>query len=405
MKNFLLYSLIFLFSISLPAFANESGNFGFLSEGIGISPKAAKTLGIEWLRPHPGTAVWNNVEPESGNFYWDELDDIVKNAQKKDLQLLITIWPYADWDQETCHKNGKEAAGFEYELPLLRDVPCNFGAYQNFLAKLVERYDDDGLDDMAGLKYKIKYWEVLNEPEFNSGGLVFFQGTADEYYQILKVSHEAIKSADKNSKVVLAGMAGTGSESQDFWAKVFNKDIKNYFDIGNIHSITSSSTSLNTRYYQKILAENKINKPYWLTEVQITGETQASDLVKGYVHAFKAGTKKIFYTIYQTDGSVDQNLADSALIYNNGKKTAYFAMQTLIKKIDGFSGVKKIAEGQYRFIVKGKKIYVVWGSGSVAPAELQDKNIIITNLQGEETAALDSSLTITEEPVFIEIVD
>ena len=44
--------------------------------------------------------------------------------------------------------------------------PCSMDDYKTFLLKLVDRYDGDGSNDMPGLTKPIKYWDVMNEPEF-----------------------------------------------------------------------------------------------------------------------------------------------------------------------------------------------------------------------------------------------
>lgn len=404
-----IFSTLFILAIFLTAVSAQAETaakrFGFLSQGIGITPKAAKEMGVSYLRPHPGQAVWNDLEPTAGEFNWDSLDETVLRAQKKDLNLLVTIWPFADWDQKVCHKNSDDAAGFEYELPLKRDVPCDFAAYRNFLTSLVERYDYDGQDDMPGLLYKVKYWEVLNEPEMtpeNSPGLIFFQGTAKEYAKILKQSYTAIKAADGESGVLLGGMAGTNDSAREFWADVFKENIKNYFDIGNIHSINSANPSLNARYYKKLLADNNISKPFWITEVQITSETQANDLVQGYTRAFKAGAQKIFYTIYKADNTVSDDLAESALIYSGKKKQSYYAFAALADKVDGFTKVVKVAEGQYKFKVADEWVYVLWGKSAV-PQELVEETLEVTDLYGQSSETAGSALIITEEPIFVTI--
>ncbi len=123
---------------------NKTSKFGFLSTGIGITPKSAKKMGTSWLRPHIGQAIWENIEKTKGTFTWTKMDKEVKNAQKYNSHLLVTIWPFAKWDQKTCHANLKKAKGFERELPTKRGKPCDYNAYKNFLTKLVERYDGDG---------------------------------------------------------------------------------------------------------------------------------------------------------------------------------------------------------------------------------------------------------------------
>ncbi|HID44067.1 MAG TPA: hypothetical protein EYP30_09930, partial [Archaeoglobaceae archaeon] len=70
--------------------------------------------------------------------------------------------------------------------------PCNMTDYKNFIRRLVERYDGDGIDDMPSLEIPIKYWEILNEPEMNEPHLTFYKGTPDRYVEILKASREEI---------------------------------------------------------------------------------------------------------------------------------------------------------------------------------------------------------------------
>ena len=190
----------------------ENNCIGFL---IG-APEEAETIALiegGWARPHPGPFVWEWVEEEKGKFNFDETDLWVEEAQKNNISILATIWPYADWDQERCHSKECEVTaedqfypkvkmGMKEGIPKLRCSPCEFDDYKNFLTKLVERYDGDGVEDMPGLKIPIKYWEILNEPELRESFLTFYKGTKEEYVEILKVSYETIKETCPGCKVV-----------------------------------------------------------------------------------------------------------------------------------------------------------------------------------------------------------
>ena len=35
----------------------------------------------QWVRPHPGPFVWNNIEKEKGIFSWDKADEYVTYSQ------------------------------------------------------------------------------------------------------------------------------------------------------------------------------------------------------------------------------------------------------------------------------------------------------------------------------------
>lgn len=398
---------------------NELSSFGFLAGGkTGIKPKAAVELKTPWLRPHPGKAIWGKIEKEKGKFNWQELDKIVKTAQKENLNLLITIWPYAAWDQNQCHKNLKKAKGFEKDLPKKRGAPCNYLAYKNFLKKLVERYDGDGKGDMKGLKYGIKYWEILNEPEMNKGNLIFFQGKADDYLKILKESYKTIKKADKNAKVVVAGMAGMSERSQKFWKRIFSKKGGKYFDIGNVHCLSCNVADLNATSYKNLLEKYNIHKPFWITEVQITSyepqqafvsqakseEEQAATIIKSYLQAYAAGAEKIFYSVYQAKENLPENLRYAALIEDGRLKPAYYAMKTMANKIDWFSKIEKIAQGQYKFTIGPRTVYILWQETETPeiPNELKGKTVIVTDMGGNVETKKGEEININPDPLFVE---
>ena len=101
MKKFLVILFSFLF---LTNFANSESRFGELTE---IFDERMRGQENQWVRPHPGPFVWSHIEPEKGDFYWDETDKYVKYAQDHNQKILATIWPFAKWDQITCNKKKK----------------------------------------------------------------------------------------------------------------------------------------------------------------------------------------------------------------------------------------------------------------------------------------------------------
>ena len=171
-------------------------------------------LGIRWDRPHPGPFIWGRIEPEKGKYSWWEVDRYVETVQSYNIATLATIWPFAE-------------------------------------------YDGDGIDDMPGLKYPIKYWEASNEPSMQSGFHTFFEGSSEDYLEVLKVTYEAVREADPEAKVLHAGMAGMEPSMISFWQPIF-KEGSSYFDIANIHSIGASS-ELNVPAFTRLLAKYNID--------------------------------------------------------------------------------------------------------------------------------------------------
>lgn len=287
----------------------ENNCIGFL---IGNPDEEAGTvadIGGGWARPHPGPFAWQWIEPVKGNFIFEGTDYWVRKIQENEIAILGTIWPYSDWDQAKCHSDECEVTPEHIfypkpeprrppmGIPISRCVPCNFDDYKNFVSRMVERYDGDGTNDMPGLKIPIKYWEVLNEPELAEVPITFFMGTQEEYVEILKASHEAIKSACPDCKVVQGGAQHSMPENLAWWGRVFDLGGSDYFDIANIHYINEGDlNTLNVEDFKGLLEGKGISKPIWVTEAQYKSEDQIEASVEG---SLKAGASKIFFTQFE----------------------------------------------------------------------------------------------------------
>ena len=358
------------------------------------------------------------------------------------------IWPYANWDQDTCHKDSKYlATGHlkESSEDLKMGAPCAMQAYASFLEKLVERYDGDGKDDMPGLKIPIKYWEIMNEPEMQGGStggagedLKFFVGTPKEYLEILKTSYETIKKADPQAKVAHAGMAGMQQNFQDFWDPIFKAGGGNYFDIANIHTISTDTRreDLYVIKFKKYLEKYGIaNKPIWVTEVQFGSlQDEPKDLpafekllARSSVFALAKGTDKLFYIENwlfwgnmpgpgekdkKEDGKMTQEM-EKAL-----QGSTHKVYLNLVNKINSFEKVEVLAEkfvegpgdpdgatsqiGQYKFINGSKVVYVLWGQATL-PSEISGK-VKVTDIYGEGEEVDAGSIILSDEPIFLELL-
>ena len=298
-----------------------NNKYGFLTGHPG-SEKEAKEFGARWVRPHTGPFLWDAMQENStAEFDFELTDEIVKDNQNLDLATLVTLWPFADWDQKQKanpeqYKVSEEDEFLQDEnekgekgnyLPLYRSNPYDWKAYQTWIKAVIERYDGDGENDMPGLKIPVKYWEVINEPDLTSpdeeeDSLCFYKEGPEEYATLLIKTNQAIKEADSGAKVLIAGAAGGSNQFVDFYRDVFkNKDAVKAFDIGNVHCISNDNfDSLNVEPYKELLAEFKINKPIWVTEAETMisedADINASQLHASVKKALSLGAKKFFFT-------------------------------------------------------------------------------------------------------------
>jgi len=294
-------------------------------------------------------------------------------------------------------------------------------AYRRFVSALVERYDGDGIGDMPGLKYPIKHWQVGFAPSLRGRYLVFFDGSSQDYLEVLIATYQAVKEADPEAKVLHATMGTMLPPQVSFWEPIFEKGSQ-YFDIASIQMVwplaefghaeldKTGLIAMAEGYvpeFKELLSKYGIDKPIWVTNAfyyphaDVSPEELGQILVKSYVSSFACGADKFFYERFKALLFEPPFFKQAALVSENGEKSpAYYGLKTLIEKLDKFTSAEKLAEGQYRFTVEGKAIYVLWGSGEI-PEEITGE-VLVTDIYGKETRTDSSAIKLTESPIFVE---
>jgi hypothetical protein len=310
-------------TLSLPKKITHN-KFGFLYSG-GEEGKLIKKYHAGWARPHTGPFVWGDIqETAEDSFDYSRTDALVLDLSRKKIGILATLWPFAEWDQtmrddaQECLVSGEdEFLPNEKEdsvgLSQYRCNPQDWSAYQNWVQNVVERYDGDGIQDMPGLKYPVKYWEAMNEPDLEgSETLDFFVGNAADYRDLLARTYSAVKAADPSANVLIAGAANVDPQNLDFYRDVFrSEEARNSFDIANVHCISSGDVpSLNVGPYKEMLAEFGLDsKPLWVTEAEtmVSGikREDARQLTASAKEAFRLGANRIFFTRFSLNSAKD----------------------------------------------------------------------------------------------------
>jgi len=159
--------------------------------------QAFREIGIKWVRI--GQIPWEKIErraPRNGKhmYNWRVLDMLVKEYQSAGFEhLQFNLSPRCKWALKRRTK-GPESAG-----PLKDEHLVSF---ERFMIAIVERYDGDGQDDMPGLRYPVLHFAAGSEMHHD----LYWQGTVEEYGELLKIAYKAAKTANPNCYVTLTGM-------------------------------------------------------------------------------------------------------------------------------------------------------------------------------------------------------
>ncbi|OGZ17385.1 MAG: hypothetical protein A2Z78_01285 [Candidatus Nealsonbacteria bacterium RBG_13_36_15] len=166
--------------------------------GVNFSQKHAKLLGLDWKEVYLAllddlrvknlkVAVhWDLIEPEDGKFNFEDLDWQIKEAEKREVKILLAVGMKAPrWPE--CHTPGwaKNLNKEQQQEKILR-----------MLKEITERY---------GNLSAIKYWQVENEPFFPFGECPWVDK------KFLKKEIELVKSLDFLKRSVIISDSGEGS--------------------------------------------------------------------------------------------------------------------------------------------------------------------------------------------------
>jgi hypothetical protein len=159
-------------------------------------------------------------------------------------------------------------------LDLPWDHPDNY--WGQFMRRLTAQY--------AG---RIDEWIIWNEPDIwnNQSKMEQWNGSVEQYYQLVKVAYQAAKSANPDCRIILAGL--TYWWDQQFGREQYLRRFLNvasndptarakgfYFDVASLHLYGNPRDLYDVPlYFKKVLQQFGLNKPIWITETNVTPGT------------------------------------------------------------------------------------------------------------------------------------
>lgn len=215
------------------AFAETANSkpFGVFNDMVveegGFSINEAIELGNQRTRL---ILLWKMVEPRKGKFNFALVDRIIEMHHRSEIKLLVTIQCISEWG--TKRPSEKETSA----------PPRDMSVYRRFLRKVASRY-----------KGKVEYWQIENEVyDTTLGKSKYWNGTKEEYIELLKNAHDEIKKADPGANVVMAGFANVmfreidrGNKKVEKFYEYLMKNGKNYCDTVDFHQYFEPDTVYN----------------------------------------------------------------------------------------------------------------------------------------------------------------
>jgi len=265
--------------------------------------KYVKELGVAAIRV---PLQWQFIKIRPGEYDWSDVDRFLKAAQTKQIDVLLTI------RTTFVPRKSRPRRGVIEINPTSMDMK----EWAHFVEILANRYQGQGVN-----------YEIENEVNEAS----FWQGTLEEYLELLKTGYEAIKKIDPKAKVLPSAMGcgmtrslqlGSGGPKawkwHDSWLEPILSTKK--FDAVSVHNYYFPSeivaNGLTFRSYSEHIRDimkksGSGNLPIWITETGFVSlpagvggrtdkgsyERQAQWLTEAYQQAFEFGVERIYWLL------------------------------------------------------------------------------------------------------------
>ena len=315
--------------------------------------------GIRWTKGAPNLWNWGSIEPNppvngKHTYDWEYTDTIILEYQKagfRNFHIYTTARnPWATITPKSLYRRMKPGTN------TFAVKPDHMNDYAGYIRSLVERYDGDGKDDMPGLLYPIRYWEI--EAEWHS----FYKGTVEQYLEQLVVANKAIRQADPEAKIILVGLLMYNlfdgePDQKEFEYRlthprppIFKKTLgprivseigellkhPELFDVVEFHSLGDWTEIIGwTKFLRAEMEKNGYQKPIWVGDANFSMYPMIFYNIPYYPYV-KNQKKRILKVL----AAVDKNLPnDETVRWFRGEQARFTAKKILSSMGEGLAGI------------------------------------------------------------------
>ena len=178
-----------------PNFRYEANRQAVLDQARDAGTTLVRTL-VTWAHIAP-TRPANPADPFDPDYKFDDLDELIRNAQLRGMEMLITIWGTPKW------ANGGKTPNF---------LPKNLGDMTTFARALADRYSGRH----EGYPF-VRFYSVWNEtnlqlflaPQFDGKGRSI---GPRNYARLYAAAYAGIKAGNKRAKVAIGETSAHGRD-------------------------------------------------------------------------------------------------------------------------------------------------------------------------------------------------
>ncbi len=266
---------------ALAALARPDPAFGLVEAYKVPDPALAQRLAVGYERL---TFGWPQLQAAAGaalNPHYLPLA-IVDGERAKGTQLVGLLVGTPAWA-------ARQPADGPRSVP--RNLDLAWDHADNYWGRFVERIARD-------YRGRVDDWIVWNEPDIQPGdpnaSYYAFAGTAQDYYQMLRVAYGSAKKGNPAARVHLAGLTywvdKRADRPQYFERLLTLMDAdptaaanRHYFDVATLHLYTDPRALYDVpRLYRKLMAERGLDKPIWVNETNVIPYDDPTNAGTGY---------------------------------------------------------------------------------------------------------------------------
>lgn len=184
-------------------------------------------LQLDWVRlmsySHvKQTFAWRDLEPEKGEWHWEQADRILDEIERRDLRLVARLGQVPEWaTADSTNLTADESTD---------SPPSDMQDWQNYCSTVAQRY-----------KGRIVAYQIWNEPNLSREWGNIRPDPAG-YVDLLAVCSQAIREADPDAILISAGLAPTGNNDDiampdDVYLDgMYQSEFQQYIDVVGVHA-------------------------------------------------------------------------------------------------------------------------------------------------------------------------